>query len=198
MATFDYWITSDAFDQSIYPGGVCDDSSTLYIGCGNSPCGTYDHAYIALRFRLTDIAQGEIIESAIIRFRIKKSLSSFHIDAQIYAYDTDNAGTGYINCTSITQTSSKVHWTDIITSSAGEYYYLPDISAVVQEIVDRPGWNAGNYIYIVIRSDDGSDVPPVNAFYAYNNNSSPSYVAHLILKTQSGLIAYKTLLGVGI
>lgn len=70
--------------------------------------------------------------------------------AKIQAHDADNSalfGT-YAEVTTAPRTSAFVDWYPIPGSSFGTIIDSPDITSVLQEIVDRPGWNIGNRIAI--------------------------------------------------
>ncbi len=60
-------------------------------------------------------------------------------------------------------------WTSV--GSRGPDQRTPDLSAVVQEIVDRPGWSSGNALVLVVDGSGGRTAE------AYNGSAPP--VLHL-------------------
>ncbi len=55
--------------------------------------------------------------------------------------------------TSRTRTAAQVKWSPAAWSTAGEKRQTPDLSAILQEIIDQPGWASGNALVVIIRDD---------------------------------------------
>lgn len=79
------------------------------------------------------------------------------IHAKIKGNDADNAtapnSVGTFN--SLVRTSAVVEW-DPTAWVAGTTYALPDITAIIQEIVDRAGWVSGNALQIILEDDSST------------------------------------------
>ena len=110
---------------------------------------------VGLRFQDIQIKQGAKILSAEIKFTAKQSHSSTS-DFWVFGHATDDAdnfqtGSGK-DVTSRTKTSAKVPWS-VPAWSTNQTYTTPDISAIVQEIVDRGGWTEGNDMAIILDGD---------------------------------------------
>lgn len=141
-------------------GGIAGDmylnSSDLEIGNDGG-----DEQYVGLRFQNVNVPQGATISNAYIRFRADEN-DGFGSQLNIYiaAQDIDDAptfnGTNY-NISSRTLTATQHTWPDgtVPAWTNPNLYDTPDISAVIQEVVDRGGWSNGNSMVIVIWSDIG-------------------------------------------
>lgn len=111
-----------------------------------------------LRFIDLTIPQGNIIDSAILRFVAHTNRTGTTLRSNITGEDVDDA-TRVVSCANMAgrdRTTALVAWDDIPIWAVSETYDSVDISAIIQEIVNRPGWVSGNAINIFI-DDDGSD-----------------------------------------
>ena len=66
---------------------------------------------------------------------------------------------------------TNVDWNLTGSDSWSQYqiYSTPDISSVIQEIIDRDGWQINNDINIIIR-DDGSPIGNNRNIYTYEHD----------------------------
>ena len=122
------------------------------------------------RFQNINIPQGAKIDSAALGIIWGQDTVSF--DFYLFAEDIDSSNTlsGTLNeISSKTMTDNFVRWTD--KSVFSTYTYSPNISWLVQELVNRPNWKAGNSISIIIKglSTNGS---PDGLAYDYQPGSS--------------------------
>ena len=144
------------------------DGNSLWIGDNGAPYyGCFG------TFVLTGIEQGATIASAFLRPTADSTLSGTNVRSEIYADDADDASspTSYAEYTGVTPTTAVVDWDEIIPWTLNTKYTSPDIGSVVQEIVNRPGWSAGNKI-VILWDTDGSDNLAHRRAYAYNQDSS--------------------------
>lgn len=165
-------------------GTVWNDSSDIEIG---SDGGT-DEQIVGIRFTDLQIPQGATINSALVRFIVDVSQSgTFTID--IYGQDADTtsaftSGSNDFNISSRTLTTATVNW-NVGGSGATENTAVDtaDISSIIQEIVDRPGWTAGNSIVIIFKDPSNSNF---REFESYDGESGDA--ARLILNyTDAGV-----------
>jgi len=133
--------------------------------------------HIGLRFNNITIPSGAIINSASILFYASDNDDKTPSTVTIYGHDTDNAPTFVdvdSNITSRTQTSASTSWSvpEWIKDTSGAAQTTPDLTAIVQEIIDRGGWSSSNsmaFIFITtgdeqrraITADDGGDPAPI-------------------------------------
>ncbi|MBW2966581.1 hypothetical protein KY342_05745 [Candidatus Woesearchaeota archaeon] len=133
------------------PGYVKLDSSDLEL-----PYDPSDEPQLTgMRFRNIGIPQNATITYAHVQFTGEPSPGSGSPSLMIFGEDADNAtifsSTTY-NITNRIMTSASVSWDPPSWSSgsAGANERTPTISSIIQEIVNRPGWNSGNSLVILI------------------------------------------------
>jgi chitodextrinase len=140
----------DDVEESLATGAVNRTSSDLELGLAV----TTDQA-VGLRFAGAAIPRGATIVSATVQFTTDEA-SSGPIALSIRGEAADDAApfattAGDVSgrpATSAATSWSPPDWTSI--GSAGAAERTPDLSAVVQEIVDRPGWAPGNALVLVL------------------------------------------------
>ncbi len=121
-------------------------SNTLYVDGDNAK-------YTAIRFQNLGIPQGAIIKSAKIAFQSNGD-DSAEAKSLVYAEKVDNAEALSSTDSSISKraenrTVSAEAW-EPESWINGNSYVTSDLSSIVQEIVDRPGWCGGNDLLIFI------------------------------------------------
>ncbi len=131
--------------------------------------GTGNDQTVGMRFTGITIPQGATITAAYVEFEAKDNTSNT-TSLTIKGEDVDNSPTftsATNNITNRTTTSTNVSWTPSAWSD-GAVEQTPEIKDIVQEIVNRTGWNSGNALSIIISgtgkrrawSYDGSGIPP--------------------------------------
>lgn len=118
--------------------------------------------YVGLRFQNISVPQGAIITNAKIRFRADES-DAFSSQMNIYiaGEDVDSASqfnnSSQFNLSGRTFTTNQYTWAigTVPAWSSGNIYDTPNISTVIQEIVNRPGWSLGNAMVFMLWSDAG-------------------------------------------
>jgi hypothetical protein len=126
---------------------------SLVVGCWYP----YDSANTFLRFVNVTVPQGAIVNTATLTLRARFDNATETVNARLCAVDADNAAapTTYAEAEGATRTTAYVDWLDIPAWGALTSQEAPDISAVVQEVVDRAGWQSGNALVIYLE-DNGS------------------------------------------
>ena len=157
-------MVSSTFEKRV--GATYDDAeeyaSTGYM-YGNSTdlelADDFDHAgttqHIGIRFSGVAIPPGATITNAYVQFTVDEA-SSGASNLTIHGQDADDAlsfnPTTY-NITSRAATTATVGWTPPDWNSvgaAGADQRTPDLSSVLQEIVNRPGWSSCNAMALVV------------------------------------------------
>jgi len=112
---------------------------------------------IGLRFNNIPIDPGAQIHNAYIRFTVDETANSNPCNLTIRAQADDNAGPFTWDPYNITTgrplTSASTAWSPVdwnTVGAAGADQTTPSITAVIQEIIDRPGWMRGNSIVLII------------------------------------------------
>ena len=118
-----------------------------------------------MRFTGIGVPQGAKIEKARLDITAKINSPASVVKSRICGEDVDDASKFYdfsnyrsrrgIDGIGGNVTSKSVVWDSIEKWSAAVVYKSPDISKVVQEIIDRPGWDFGNSIVIFWDDHEG-------------------------------------------
>jgi len=117
---------------------------------------------VGLRFNDVDIPQGSTITKAFVVFTVKdKKGDSGKSVVKIFAQDSNDASTfskSNNNISDRPKTSENVKW-DIPKwnkrGDNGAAQTTPDISDLIQEVINRSGWSKGNSIVIIFEEDEG-------------------------------------------
>ncbi|MCL5409422.1 MAG: hypothetical protein M1607_01005 [Patescibacteria group bacterium] len=161
-----------------------DDGSSA-IGTGNT-ASTPHRAYGA-RFRGVTIPQGATITSASLKVR-QRATEWMNVLGTWYGQAADNASafSAGENMTSRAYTSASVAISQNISRTAGTWYGYPttgDWSAIVQEIVDRPGWQSGNSMVFIA---DGNGATSYASTQVSTHGNGSAYGATLDVTYESG------------
>ena len=118
--------------------------------------GALGNQIVGLRFSQLFIPQGAVISSAVIQFTADEAQSEATLLDITAENADDSAGftTTSGNLSSRTETSSRVQWSPAAWATIGEAaaaQATPNIAGLVQQVVSRPGWAAGNALTILIR-----------------------------------------------
>jgi hypothetical protein len=128
---------------------------------------------VGVRFRDVGIPRGATILSARVQFT-SDAISSAATSLTLEGEASDHA-LAFVrvdgNVTARPRTSQAVGWNPpawTSTRAAGPDQRTPELMAIVQEIVDRPGWSAGNAIAFVVsgsghRAAESYDGSPTRA-----------------------------------
>lgn len=133
---------------------------------------------ISLRFTNVTIPQGAVINSAKITF-VSLSTKSPSVVVKIEGVDEDNTAlytdSGGLTDTGTartrTKTTASVSWSGSISQTTDVALDTPDITAIVQEIVDRVGWASGNAMGFYL-SENGSTSGAYLSLYEYNSSTT--------------------------
>ena len=133
---------------------------------------------VGMRFNGVGIPQGAAILNAYLQFQVDET-DSGSSDLEIRGQDDDNATTftsSSGNISSRPTTGNVVSWAPPPWTSKGEAgpdQRTPDLSAIIQEIVDRPGWVANNSMVIIITGSGERTAE------SYNGSSSAAPLLHV-------------------
>lgn len=146
--------TNDASGRGAYPNAtvIFLDFFDDYIG---NTSGT--SCWRADRFLNVGIPKGSTIVSAKITFYSNVALSGIVCNLRIYGEASDNASTfsTVANYNARVRTTAYVNWSAIPAWGAGVWYDSPNISTIIQEIINRSGWVSGNAL-VIYTDDNGS------------------------------------------
>ena len=113
------------------------------------------HQIVGIRFANVNIPQGATIKAAYVQFTVDET-SDDPTQLEIRGQASDNAASfsqAHYDISSRTTTNAKVSWTPeswLRRDESGPAQRTPDISTIIQEIVDRAGWQQGNGLAIIV------------------------------------------------
>ena len=169
--------SADDAEQCVITGTMYLTSSDLEMV--NDP-GTADCLQkVGMRFTGVTVPQGATITSAYLEFVAWTSGGLDEISPTTLtfaAHDTDNAPTfttAGFDITNRTETTAKYTWASVPTWSDETTYQTPDLSSVIQEIVDIGTWSSGNAIVMLV-SGSGE-----RTGYAYDGSTAKAPLLHI-------------------
>ncbi|XOV86957.1 MAG: hypothetical protein ACFHX7_18580 [Pseudomonadota bacterium] len=145
--------SSDDAEEQVNSGNMVLTSTDLEINFeGGEP------QLVGLFFNNVDVDQGlTICPNTYLEFEADSSHKEV-TSLIIYGHDTNDAPdlqetNG--NISSRTATTAQVAWNNVPPWVNGNTYQSPSIQTVIQEIVDRPGWNNNNEMVLIIKGGGG-------------------------------------------
>ncbi|MGC8886077.1 MAG: glycosyl hydrolase [Verrucomicrobiia bacterium] len=147
-------IMSSANDAEESSSGAVNLTSTDLELINDSASGAGNQT-VGLRFENLGVPAGAIISSAYIQFTADETQTEL-TGLIIRAEATDNADlfkTNAFNISSRNLTDASVRWNPPPWTKVGEKgdpQKTPDLSLIIKEIINRPGWKAGNAIAFII------------------------------------------------
>ena len=144
---------SDDAEEAVSDGVMDLTSSDLEFIRSDQPA--VGDQLVGMRFSSVPIPAGATIVSAFLEFAADET-SSEATTVEIAGEDADNPGTftsAVGDISSRTQTAAEVLWSPGAWDAVGGTHQSPDISRVVQEIVDRDGWASGNAMAFIVEGD---------------------------------------------
>lgn len=146
-----YDVTSNADDALQF-------NSTMYVTSYPYLILGYPNSYNGLRFAGVNIPQGATIQSATLEFTSSHTLSTSPCQATIQGIAQNNPpafSTSSNDISSRPTTSASVLWT-LPATTAGSAFQSPDLTPVIQELIDHPGYASGNNLALVVSPGTGS------------------------------------------
>ena len=168
-------------------GSVIDDD--LKINFGGDPSGQNgEDLLVGLRFAGINIPSGAVVQSASIDFTAFPDGASNTSPTimQIYGEDIDDAPSFdnaiTFDISSRVKTDNFASWFNISEWQLDSVYTTPDLSTILQEIIDRPGWSNGQDVAFIIeseglrqaysRDEDANKAPDLQISYTIPGNAS--------------------------
>lgn len=141
--------------------------------------GGSDYWYVGCRFLAVAVAQGATIASATFSMKAQASYASpgtVKLIVKGQAGDTTvtfgtTAGTNNLGTAARPRTTAASAAWDVKTVTGGTRYSV-DVTAVIQEIVNRAGWASGNSIVILVEVDPSTTSGEWQDFYAYDDTTN--------------------------
>jgi len=170
MPTTTFYPGVSGDDGAFGNGGF--DNNVAYFTFG-APGGTARHCFI--RFPNVTIPAGSIITNAYLTGRAALDESGTTVYANAYFNDVDDAvaPTDNTEAGALALTAA-VAWDSVAAWTAGTDYDSPDLTSILQDIIDRVGWASGQAVMVVVK-DDGSTANADRSLNSidYNGGSDP-------------------------
>lgn len=145
MATLDLQIIHNNDDATGTLNGVQFNAAQSAVRMDSSTAGDGSRWLSGFRFQNVTIPQGATIDVAYVTFNLISGSDDANVD--MYAEDTDDAvDFTAANLISRTLTTATAGWVQANASSPAQ---SPSIVALIQEVVDRPGWTSGNDLCLI-------------------------------------------------
>jgi hypothetical protein len=113
--------------------------------------GDGESQLVGLRFPSAPVPSGAAVTHAWVQFTVREETTDSASLVVRAEYADDALAFGELATRSLTLASAT--WPAAPWSTPGEAgadQRTPDLSAVLQEVVDRPGWNPGNALVVVV------------------------------------------------
>ncbi|HCO95313.1 MAG TPA: hypothetical protein DIU00_15420 [Phycisphaerales bacterium] len=150
----------DDAEEHLDEGDIDTGSSDLEMPYEDSGTPPSDLQLIGIRFQNVEIPAGVTIESAYIQFTADdEKLAGNTVNLAIWGWKEPNPGSfGGVDymISSAPRTSSVAKWSNIPDWSSGQTNpasRTPDISNVIEELVNQDGWVIGNSLALIIGDD---------------------------------------------
>ncbi|GEM_PF-5638446 len=170
---------SDDAEERISNGYVSRSSSDLELGFDGSR-----QQIVGMRFSNLNIPQGASISSAYIEFECDEA-DNGTCNINFYGEASDDAAgfsSASYGISSRSKTTANVDWNNIPPWIVNEKYQTPDLSSIIQEIVNRSGWASGNSLVIMA---DGTGERT-----AESRNGEPDAAPLLSVTYSNGILDY--------
>jgi len=142
---------------------------------------------IGIKFNNVNIPSGSLITNAYIQFMADNDTSGT-VDLEIYGENTGDAQSFSSIDNDISTrplTTTKIPWNNIPDWNNGSLYNSPDISSIIQEIVNNPGWQFNNNMAFIIKGEQGRRrAHSYDEFISNNNRLPPRLVIEWVQTTQ--------------
>ena len=137
-----------------------------------------------LHFQGIPIAQGSTILEARLVFTARNT-STGATTLRFHAENVDDSpgfSSSANDISSRTKTTASTAWSLADWDIVDEQHVSSDLATVIQEIVDRPNWNAGNGLSIIQSHDSGGER------YAHSYNGNAAAAPMLRIKVNGALV----------
>lgn len=108
-----------------------------------------------MRFQNISIPRGATITNAYLEFTVDET-NSGAFSMKVSGEATDNStvfNASQYNISSRTKTNNFVNWSPANWVAENDLHRTPNLSAIVQEITDRNGWNKGNSMSFIVHGN---------------------------------------------
>ncbi|MGD8922821.1 MAG: hypothetical protein PVH24_06195 [Candidatus Zixiibacteriota bacterium] len=182
--SFSATIASFADDAKVYEASLETTAGDAMLGHTTEySCG------VLARFVPVSIPRHATIDSAFVSLKASGSQSEVTCNAVVCAEDTGNASTfsTYSDLTARSVTDEVVYWDNLPAMMIFNWYRTPDLSSVIQQVIDRSDWHSGNALALLIQ-DNNSNVGAYRRFWQYDYlpQNACSLIVYYTAQPESG------------
>ncbi len=139
-----------------------------------------DETFVGLRFNGINIPAGSTISNAYVEFTSENDESGSS-SVTISGQDIDDAPTFTTNDNNISSripTDANIVWNipDWSIDEIGSDTQTPDLKTILQEVIDRAGWNSGNSLVLIFEEGDMNNDRDAYSFDQSQNKSPKLYI----------------------
>ena len=196
MTTFNAQVAADNDDAYEY-GGIQEDTNTKHWWNFSDSSSLHGGS----RFNSVTVAQGALIEAGTNLELTAENSGNNDVSFNIHADDVDDSEViegGGTDLDLRTKTTAFVTWSALdISAAVDDFTATPDITTVIQEVIDRGGWSSGADLTII-----GEDVQSSLRFASRDySHASLGPATITIIYTAGGsssLVSPRLKIGVGL
>jgi hypothetical protein len=184
------WVSQGSDDAEEYKS-----NGNMYVGSSDLELVDEDGItpqWVGMRFNNITVPQGATITNAYVQFTADVT-NSGDTDLTVYGQDADNVTSGFTstayNISSRSRLGTTVSWENVPAwDTSGEQdvdQRTPDISSIIQLIVNKGGWSSGNSLVIIIDGTVGSE-REAESYEGANGHSNLTLAPYIHIEYSSG------------
>ncbi len=161
-------VNEDGAEYNEFAGGV-------WVGTRGSPTASYT----GLRFTGVNVPPGATIISAMLEVNaVDNQWLTIEMDIAGEAATSSNPFSSADRPSDRTLTTQSVSHTSNTGWTASTWYELEDVTPIIQEIVNQPGWQASNHLALIMQGTGG----PWGTKYANSYETNAQLAPRLIIE----------------
>ena len=173
--------STDDAEERVSDGALYLTSSDLEL---TNDAGYWGQQVVGVRFQNVAVPQGATITRAYIQF-VADETQSEATSLMFYEQAADDApafASADYDISSRAKTAASVAWDNVPAwNTIGETHQTPDLSPIVQEVVNRGGWSSGNGVAFIVAGSGHRTA------HSYDWDASAAPLLHLAYLTCSSV-----------
>lgn len=166
-----------------YCGGAPATGDGLLSFNRDNECGLWEQQLVGMTFNFgASLPKGTTIQDAYVQFTSGAKADADQVSMHIYGIAADNqpnfTAVGNDQIWGKPLTAAEVVWDPgpwASPNQSGAFQRTPNLKSVIQEIINRPGWNTGNNIALFFEYHTGpgtrrAKMSPITLNLTYSNN----------------------------
>jgi len=166
---------NDDAEEHVANGNMDLTSSDLELAYEDAGTPATDEQVIGLRFANVGLPKGALVTGAYVEFEVDETKGgtapvNLIIEGELTAAPFVNVAKNITSRTSLT--TAKVKWSVPNWTKEDEKFQTPDISSIIQEIVNQAGWARGNALVLLFRDDKSNPSTGIRCAEAVEGESA--------------------------